>query len=124
MVPNAKIVLTDAVSGSARDTVSDSAGFYSFASVPVGSYNLSVNAAGFKDYQASNIALGGGEHRSVNVALTVGTADQTVAVNAENIALAVTDSGERSFSLGTKELENFVQVGQQCGRIYQDRARI
>jgi Carboxypeptidase regulatory-like domain len=114
VVPNAKITLTDSTSGSARDTVSDGAGFYNFASVPVGTYNLAVVAGGFKDYAASNIALGGGEHRSVNVTLTVGTADQTVSVNAENIALAVTDSGERSFSLGTKELENFVQVGSNA----------
>jgi hypothetical protein len=114
VVPNAKIVLTDATSGSARDTVTDGAGFYSFVSVPVGTYNLSVKAGGFKDYEASSIALGGGEHRSVNVVLTVGTADQTVAVNAENIALATTDSGERSFSLGTKELENFTQVGSNA----------
>ncbi len=114
VVPNAKVNLIDAVSGSTRDTVTDSAGFYNFASVPVGSYNLTVSAGGFKDYKASNIALGGGEHRSVNVALSVGTADQTVAVNAENIALAVTDSGERSFALSTKELENFVQVGSNA----------
>ena len=114
VVPNAKISLIDAVSGSTRDTVSDSAGFYSFVSVPVGNHNLAVAAGGFKDYKASNIALGGGEHRSVNVALSVGSADQTVAVNAENIALATTDSGERSFALSTKELENFVQVGSNA----------
>ena len=35
-------------------------------------------------------------------------------MNAENIALATTDSGERSFSLGTKELENFTQVGSNA----------
>jgi hypothetical protein len=114
VVPNAKITLTDATSGSVRDTVSDGSGFYSFVSVPVGTYNLAVAAGGFKDYQASSITLGGGEHRSVNIGMTVGTADQTVAVNAENIALATTDSGERSFSLGTKELENFTQVGSNA----------
>jgi hypothetical protein len=114
VVPNAKITLTDAVSGSARETVADGDGYYTFASVPVGSYNLSVAAAGFKDYTASGIALGGGEKRNVNIALTVGTADQTVSVNAENISLAVTDSGERSFELGTKELENFTQVGSNA----------
>ncbi len=80
VVPNAKIVLTDAGSGSARDTVTDGAGYYNFASVPVGTYNLSVAAGGFKDYAASNIALGGGEKRNVNVALTIGAADQTVSV--------------------------------------------
>ena len=105
VVPNAKVVLTDAGSGSARDTQSDSDGFFTFASVPVGTYNLSVTAAGFKDYAAANITLGGGEKRNVNVALNVGTAAETVSVDAGNTALAVTDSGERSFALSTKELE-------------------
>jgi hypothetical protein len=114
VVPNVKIVLTDAGSGSARDTTTDGAGFYNFVSVPVGSYNLSVSAGGFEDYKASNITLGGGEHRSVNIALTVGASSQTVSVDAQNTAIAVTDSGERSFALGTKELENFTQVGSNA----------
>jgi hypothetical protein len=114
VVPNAKVVLTDAGSGSARDTQSDSDGFFTFASVPVGTYNLSVAAGGFKDYAAANITLGGGEKRNVNVAMNVGTAAETVSVDAGNTALAVTDSGERSFALSTKELENFVQVGSNA----------
>jgi Carboxypeptidase regulatory-like domain len=114
VIPNAKIVLTDAGSGSARDTVTDGAGYYTFASVAVGTYNLSVAAGGFKDFAASNVSLGGGEKRNVNVTLTIGAADQTVSVNAANIALATTDSGERSFALGTKELENFTQVGSNA----------
>ena len=114
VVPNVKITLTDAASGAVRDTTTDAAGFYNFVSVPVGTYNLSVSAGGFKDYRASNIALGGGEHRSVNIALSVGEASQTVSVDAQNTAVAITDSGERSFSLGTKELENFTQVGSNA----------
>jgi hypothetical protein len=114
VVPNAKIVLTDAGSGSARDTVADGSGYFTFASVPVGTYNLTVSAGGFQDYSGTGISLGGGEKRNVNVAMTVGSASQTVSVNAQNTALAITDSGERSFSLGTKELENFTQVGSNA----------
>jgi hypothetical protein len=46
--------------------------------------------------------------------MNVGTAAETVSVDAGNTALAVTDSGERSFALSTKELENFVQVGSNA----------
>ena len=101
-------------SGSARDTQANSDGFFTFASVPVGTYNLSVTAGGFRDFTATNITLGGGETRNVNVAMNVGTAAETVSVDAGNTALAVTDSGERSFALSTKELENFVQVGSNA----------
>ena len=48
LVANANVTLTDAGSGSARTTVTDSQGYYTFASVPVGTYNLSVEAPLFK----------------------------------------------------------------------------
>jgi hypothetical protein len=114
VVPNAKIVLKDAASGSARDTLSNGGGYYTFASVPVSTYNLTVEAAGFRKFEAKGINLGGGEERNVNVALEIGTAGETVEVAAENIAIAVTDSGEKSFALATQELENFTQVGSNA----------
>lgn len=116
VIPNAKIVLTDALSGSSRQTVSNGQGYYTFASVPVGSYNLSVDAAGFKTFKASGIALGGGEQRNMNVQLAVGQATEQVEVNAgnEGIDIATTDSGEKAFALDTKELQNFTQVGSNA----------
>ncbi|HMJ21080.1 MAG TPA: carboxypeptidase-like regulatory domain-containing protein, partial [Terriglobales bacterium] len=114
VVPNAKITLRDAVSGSTRNTVTNGDGYYTFASVPVGRYELAVEAPNFRQYKASDIGLGGGERRNVNVQLVVGSADETVQVNAQNISLAVTDSGEKSFSLETKELQNFTQVGSNA----------
>ena len=114
VVPNAKITLRDAVSSSIRDTVTNGEGYYTFASVPVGTYELTVEAQGYRQYKASDISLGGGEKRNINVPLVIGSTAETVQVNAENTALAVTDSGEKSFSLQTKELQNFTQVGSNA----------
>ena len=114
VIPKAKVTLQDSTSGSARVTYSNGEGFYSFPSVPVGHYNLSVEAPNYRSYKASGIALGGGEERNVNVALQVGTTSQTVEVSAENIDIAVKDSGEKSFQLETKELQNFTQVGSNA----------
>jgi hypothetical protein len=114
VVPNAKITLRDSTSGSTRDTTTNGEGYYTFASVPVGTYELTVEASNFRQYKASDVSLGGGEKRNVNVQLQVGAAGETVQVNADNMALAVTDSGEKSFSLETQELENFTQVGSNA----------
>lgn len=114
VVANAKIVLRDAVSGSARDTVTNAEGYYTFASVPVGTYTLTAEAPGFQAYKADDIRLGGGEKRNVNISLTVGATTATVEVNAQELALATVDSGEKSFSLESKELQNFVQVGSNA----------
>jgi hypothetical protein len=114
VVTDAKVVLKNAESGSLRDTVSNGDGYFTFASVPVGQYVLTVEATGFELYKAEGIALGGGEKRNLNITLVVGAASQTVEVNAEENVLATTDSGEKSFSLETKELENFTQVGSNA----------
>jgi hypothetical protein len=114
VVPNAKITLRDAVSGSVRDTVTNGDGYYTFASVPVGRYELTVDLQGYRQYKASDISLGGGEKRNVNVQMTVGSTAETVQVNAQDTAIAITDSGEKSFSLATKELQNFTQVGSNA----------
>ena len=45
VVPQAKITLRNAASGDTRNTVADQQGYYTFASVPVGAYNLTVTQA-------------------------------------------------------------------------------
>jgi len=114
VVANAKVVLKDAVSGSLRDTVTNSDGYFTFASVPVGMYGLAIEAPGFQTYKADAIDLGGGEKRNLNISLAIGAASQTVEVNAQETALVTTDSGEKSFTLETKELQNFIQVGSNA----------
>ena len=114
VIPNAKITLRDAVSGSIRDTVTNGDGYYTFAAVAVGTYDLTVDVQGYRQYQANNISLGGGDERNISVKLQIGSTAETVQVNAQNVALAVTDSGEKSFSLETQELQNFTQVGSNA----------
>ena len=114
VVVNAKITLKDALSGSSRDTTTNGDGYYTFASVPVGTYILTVDAPTFKQYQAKGVSLGGGEQRNLNVVLAIGVAGETVQVDAENSTVAVTDSGEKSFALETKELQSFTQVGSNA----------
>jgi hypothetical protein len=109
-----KVTLTDTGSGSIRSTVSNSDGYYTFASVPVGTYNLSVEAAGFQTYKADGISLGGSEKRNLNVSLVVGAEGQSIEVNAVTAPLVTVDSAEKSFTLEEKDLQNLVQVGSDA----------
>jgi hypothetical protein len=114
VVKGAKVVLTDAGSGSIRDSQTDTDGYFTFASVPVGKYNLKIEAQGFEAYKADDIVLGGAEKRNLNVTLTVGATSQTVEVNAEAAQLVTTDSAEMSYTLETKDLQNLVQIGSDA----------
>src|SRR5436190_24054471 len=78
VVTKAKVTLTNAQSGSQRETVTNNDGYFTFASVPVGTYELSIEAKGFNLYKLSGIALGGGEKRNVDANLQVGSTSQTV----------------------------------------------
>jgi Carboxypeptidase regulatory-like domain len=114
VVANANVKLRDAGSGSERATVTDGQGYYSLPSVPVGNYVLTVESPGFQGYRATDIAMGGGEKRNVNVSLTVGSTNQTVEVTGAADVVAPVDSGTKSSQLTTKELENYIQVGSNA----------
>ena len=114
LVAQASVVLTDASSGSARKSTTNNEGYFTFASVPVGTFDLVVTAKGFEAYRVKGISLTGGEKRNVNANLTVGSTSVTVDISGAADAVAPVDSGEKSATLSTKELENFVQVGSNA----------
>src|ERR1700686_5029607 len=55
VVPGAKVTLRDEQSLSARDSVTNSDGYYTFASVPVGTYSLTIELKGFEIHRVSGI---------------------------------------------------------------------
>ena len=114
LVVKAKVTLKDAQSGSQRDSLTNSDGYFTFASVPVGTYDLTVEAPGFNTAKVTGIALGGGEKRNVDVALKIGATAETVDVAGSADQLATIDSGEKTSLLTTKELQNYVQTGSNA----------
>ena len=114
VVANAKVTLRNSLSGDVRESATDSQGYYTFASVPVGTYNVTIEAPGFQSYKVNEIAMGGGERRNVNASLQVGSTNQTVEVTGTADILAPVDSGEKSDVLTTAQLSNYVQVGSNA----------
>ncbi len=114
LITEATVKLRDEKSGSLRETKSNSQGYFTFASVPVGTYELSVEAQGFGIYKETGVALGGGERRNINVTLKVGSTTESVLVQGTPELLVPVDSGEKSTTLNVKQLQNFVQVGSNA----------
>jgi len=115
VVPNATVKLKNEQSGSLRDTTTNGEGYFTFAGVPIGNftYELSVEAKGFVSYRATGITISGGEKRNINVELKVGATTEVVEVSGD-ASTVVPDSGEKSTTLTTKELQNFVVVGSNA----------
>ena len=91
VVPQASVTLTSEATHVSHKTTSDNAGVYLFPGVPVGRYNLSVTATGFKTYQQVGIVLEVGSSIAVNASLQVGTAEMKVEVQAEGLSLQTED---------------------------------
>ncbi len=118
VVPNASVKLINEQTASTRDTVTDGAGYYSFASVSIGdfTYKLVVEAQGFQTYEATGMQILGGEKRNLNVELKVGSATQTVEVTGAVTNIVPVDSGEKSETLTDAQLGNFIEVGSNAAQ--------
>ena len=92
VVPRASVALTNEATGVRRSTVSDASGVYLFPGVSIGTYDLVVTAPGFKTYEQKGIVLEVGSSIAINPALAVGTASQSVEVQAEGLALQTEDA--------------------------------
>ncbi len=91
VLPNAAVTLIDQATQVKRTGVSNNAGAYLFPSVPIGTYNLSVAAPGFKTSLQTGIVLEVGSNIAVNAGLQIGSADVKVEVQAEGLALQTED---------------------------------
>jgi hypothetical protein len=114
VIPGAKVTLTDSASGGVRNTVTNSEGYFTFAAVPVGSYSVLVEAAGFKQFRLENVTLGASEKRNVDIVMEVGTTAERVEVSASVDLLTPVDSGEKSATLTERQLQDFSVVGRSA----------
>jgi hypothetical protein len=85
-----------------QTTVSSSSGLYSLAPLPPGNYSITAAQQGFSLYTVLR-TLAVGEAASLNIALKVGAAEQSVTVNEGQVLINTTNS-EISNVIGQKEI--------------------
>lgn len=93
VVTSATIRATNVDTGLSRSTPVTGDGTYFIQYLPVGTYTVEVNAAGFKRFVQEKIVLTVDQTRALNVTLSVGVQSQTVTVT-EAPPLVETDSAE------------------------------
>ncbi len=80
VVPGAKIALRQVSTGLVYRTAGDGKGYYVLPVLPVGQYDLEVQAPGFSTLQRKDIVLDTNAALTLDVSLEVGRVDQTVTV--------------------------------------------
>ncbi len=95
-VPGAKVIATDAATGTKQTITTDGQGFYSFQSLPVGRYDVQVDAPGFKPLRRTGVIINVESKAVVDASLVIGERVETVIVteSAAHVETVDTQRGE------------------------------
>ena len=87
VLPAASVTVTNEATGITQKELSNSAGLFSFPSMTVGSYTITVELAGFKTERLSNVTLVVGTPLTQKIVLEIGNTHDVVSVeaSAENL---------------------------------------
>jgi hypothetical protein len=80
VVPGAKITLVNTALNSEYKAISNGRGFYSFPTLPVGHYDVAIEAAGFKTQKKTNLTIDTDAALRLDMVLAVGQQSETVSV--------------------------------------------
>src|SRR5215475_12103012 len=95
VLPGVEVTVTQTETGLVRTVVTNEAGAYALASLPVGAYKLEAVLPGFRSFVQSGIVLQVNSNPTINIVLQVGQVSEQVEVQA-NAGLVET----RSVSVG------------------------
>jgi hypothetical protein len=105
VMPGVKVDLLNVATGVKKDTQTNQAGDYVFQYLETGTYTLTAEAKGFKQFVQENILLQPLSKVSVNVSLQPGAVTEAVTVKAAP-PLLQTQTGEQSTTLENNQVED------------------
>src|SRR5450432_229243 len=92
IVPQARVVVTEIATGQSYSSTVTTSGDYTITNLKPGTYNLAVEADGFKRFVREGVRLATGERVRVDVDLQPGAVAENVTVN-QDASLLRTESG-------------------------------
>jgi hypothetical protein len=110
VVANARITLTNAATGVQRKETSNSVGAFRFGNLGIGTYTMTANAPGFQGFTRSGIVVNVAQTLEEDVHLNVGSATQTISVQA-NALQTQTETSEVSTLISGRQVEQLSTNG-------------
>jgi hypothetical protein len=118
VIPNATVTLESTATHDKRTSTSNGTGLFTFAAVPVGTYQLTISATGFNNFTATDIIMHAGEdHKIPDIALGVSGQQEQVEVSASEAAVIPTDSGASSTTISQDLVENMSIQGRDAAEL-------
>lgn len=117
-VVNARVSIDNAEHGVHRQLVTNQAGEYSASALPApAAYDLTVEAQGFKKYEAKSVILRVAEKTRINVALEVGAQTTLVTVQGSAVGQVETQSSDLGSTVTGKEISQLELNGRDIKQL-------
>ena len=95
-IVGATVTVTETQTGVRSTTATDSKGFYNFPELPIGKYDVEIEANGFKTYKQTGLTVDANSALRVDAILQIGQKTENVVVNSDalHVDLESTQTGE------------------------------
>ena len=114
VIAGAAITLTDTASQTQREATSDSHGFFSFTALPAATYEVKFNKKDFAELRRT-IVVHIADHLEIpDIKLAVSAASQLMTVTGEAVNATPDDTGELSYTLTSKQVQNLDIMGRSA----------
>jgi hypothetical protein len=120
VLPDATVTVINTGTGISKTLKSGKNGDYVFNLMQIGTYDVTVELAGFKTFVAHNLTLAAGDRARLDAKMTVGAITESIAVSAEAVATLQTDSSTigtliddqavQDIPLNARNLINFIEL--------------
>jgi hypothetical protein len=111
VIPGAKVTVANPDKGFTRELVSNTAGEYTAAKIPIGSYVVTVEASGFQRSARTGISLSVGQTLRVDFQMSVGQVTQQVTVTG-NLPHVETETATLSDVITGNQIQNLELNGR------------
>jgi hypothetical protein len=111
VLPGVTVTVTNTDTGALRAVVTNERGAYRALLLPLGTYKVTAELAGFRRYEQTGLTLSAGQTLTVDAAMSVGGVEEVVSVTAENpvVDTAKIDTGR---NIGEREVKNLPLVSR------------
>jgi hypothetical protein len=111
VIPGVTVALVNEATNTARETVSNSVGEYSFPAIDPASYTIKASVQGYKTFERRGVSIGTQQFLTMDVQLEVGTLEETITVTGES-PLIETSNASTGEVLDTRSLESIPTAGR------------
>jgi len=118
VMPGARVTIKNTGTGVARTVRTGKTGDYSFSLLQVGTYEVTIEAKGFRTFEVKDLILSAGDRVRVDGKMEIGIANENVSVSAEPalqtdssiIGTSITTENVADLPLNGRNLTNLIQL--------------